>query len=214
MNAENLRRGLRTALLTLPIAITIRDNLYSICRVRGESMEPSLQDGDIVLVRKLDLFLNGKKICWTKPPSPEDNIADKEMVEEESIVAEHLEKMDHIDFMYGRCSSLAFETPNPVPGSVIVVCSPTDFPIKYCIKRVIALEGQRCRPANNPRCMKYVPENSVWVEGDNREDSEDSCSYGPINKKLIVGQAERILWPPSRFGPMRRVEPPFGRARW
>ena len=214
MNAENVRRCLSASFLTLPAAVVVRDNLFSVFRVRGPSMEPSLQDGDIVLVRKSDVFANGKNVSRRKSDSHEGNSDSAD--NPDYTVAEHSRQMDHIDIMYGRGNSsfVTFARPNPLPGCVIVFSSPTDFPVKHCIKRVLAQEGQRCRPANKPRSIKTVPENSVWVEGDNQNDSEDSCSYGPISKKLIVGQAERIIWPPARFGLVKRLEPPCGRAWW
>ena len=45
-----------------------------------------------------------------------------------------------------------------------------------------------------------VPPYSLWVEGDNVRASYDSNDHGPISKKLLVGVAEYIVWPPSRMG--------------
>lgn len=41
---------------------------------------------------------------------------------------------------------------------------------------------------------------SLWVEGDNTPKSFDSKDHGPVTKKLLVGIAEYILWPPNRMG--------------
>jgi len=200
MNAGEIAlRCISASIFTLPVAIVVRDNLYSICRVTGPSMEPTLKDGDIVLVRKSEMNLfhgfSSKNIT-------------KEKEEEIIMTAHHLWHMNKIDDGPRKVSSrFSFASILPLPGSVIIFFSPCDFPKKYCIKRVIAQEGQHCIPANNPSEIIQVPENSVWVEGDNPKDSEDSCSYGPISKKLIVGYAERILWPLSRFGNVKRVEP-------
>ena len=45
-----------------------------------------------------------------------------------------------------------------------------------------------------------VPPNSIWVEGENASNSDDSRTHGPISRKLMIGEAERIIWPPSRWG--------------
>ena len=47
-----------------------------------------------------------------------------------------------------------------------------------------------------------VPPYSLWVEGDNMQNSYDSRNknHGPVSKKLLVGIAEFVLWPPTRFG--------------
>lgn len=44
-----------------------------------------------------------------------------------------------------------------------------------------------------------VPEDDVFVMGDNRSNSEDSRVIGPIHKDKIVGRAFAIVWPPGNF---------------
>jgi signal peptidase I len=45
-----------------------------------------------------------------------------------------------------------------------------------------------------------VPAGKVFVMGDNRSNSEDSRVIGPIAKDKIVGHAFVVLWPPGDFG--------------
>jgi signal peptidase I len=45
-----------------------------------------------------------------------------------------------------------------------------------------------------------VPAGTVFVMGDNRGNSEDSRSFGPIGKSEIVGRAVVLIWPPANFG--------------
>lgn len=44
-----------------------------------------------------------------------------------------------------------------------------------------------------------VPEDDVFVMGDNRSNSEDSRVIGPIDKDKIVGRAFAVVWPPGNF---------------
>ena len=45
-----------------------------------------------------------------------------------------------------------------------------------------------------------VPEGCVWVMGDNRGDSRDSRSFGPIDEDHIVGRAFVRVWPLTNLG--------------
>jgi signal peptidase I len=45
-----------------------------------------------------------------------------------------------------------------------------------------------------------VPEDSIWVMGDNRTDSSDSRAFGPIPRDELIGKALFRIWPLDRFG--------------
>ena len=45
-----------------------------------------------------------------------------------------------------------------------------------------------------------VPEGSVWVMGDNRENSADSRYLGAVSQENIIGVVVLRYWPLNRFG--------------
>lgn len=100
-------------------------------------------------------------------------------------------------------------------GDVVVFWKPND-PEKLGVKRVVATEGdsvirdlRRVGRENShahelgmaevPPVLQ-VPLGHIWIEGDNWRKSLDSNDFGPISLSLVVGRAERILWPWFRFG--------------
>ncbi|MDR0514903.1 MAG: signal peptidase I [Coriobacteriaceae bacterium] len=45
-----------------------------------------------------------------------------------------------------------------------------------------------------------VPQDTIWVMGDNRENSQDSRYFGPIKVSSVYGRAFMVYWPLEHFG--------------
>lgn len=107
----------------------------------------------------------------------------------------------------------------PERGDVIVFIPP-DSTTRDFIKRVIGLPGDRIEIANgrvlvnglaldepyplNPGSYSSgavtVPPDEYFVLGDNRNNSSDSHSWGPVSAKSIIGKAWVSYWPPQVMG--------------
>jgi len=48
-----------------------------------------------------------------------------------------------------------------------------------------------------------LPAGHYMMMGDNRNDSNDSTNWGPLEAHRVVGKAQVIFWPPSRMGAIR-----------
>ncbi len=85
------------------------------------------------------------------------------------------------------------------------------------IKRVVALAGDKVtlgdgkvvvndkylhKSTNGARTgilKQLVPDNMLYVMGDNEGHSYDSRTFGPVPKSSVVGKAMLIFWPPGDF---------------
>jgi mitochondrial inner membrane protease subunit 1 len=80
-------------------------------------------------------------------------------------------------------------------GDIIVATSPLDPSIQIC-KRVLYLPGDIKTIENGFMSENMrVPNNHIWIEGDNKGNSFDSRNHGPIPMQLIQGKVIRCVYP-------------------
>lgn len=115
-------------------------------------------------------------------------------------------------------NKLAYKLGSPKVGDVIVFRYPRDPEQEY-IKRVIGLAGDKIiiingmvsvngQPLEEPYIAAppnyqsdwNVPENSLFVLGDNRNNSSDSHNWGPVPMEHVIGKALLVYWPPEEWG--------------
>jgi signal peptidase I len=162
--------------LAVLIALFVRTFIIQAFKIPSGSMEPTLQVGDYLLVNK---FIYGVKIPFTE--------------------------------------TKVFRFVNPRRGDIIVFPFPRD-PSKDFIKRVIGTGGEKVEiiqgeiyindirisdpwghfenigPADYLQRIEnfgpvVVPEDSLFVMGDNRNNSEDSRFWGFLRANTVVGKA-------------------------
>ena len=192
-----LKEYLEPILIAVLIALFIRAFVVQAFKIPSSSMEPTLLVGDYLLVNK---FIYGIRIPYT----------DRKL----------------------------FQFKKPQRGDVIVFIFPLD-PSKDFIKRVIGTEGEKVeiihnriyindRLINDPwghfeknsfstsylQRMEnsgpvVVPKDSLFVLGDNRDNSEDSRFWGFLNVNAVLGKA-LIFY----FSWDQNAENLFDKVRW
>ena len=122
----------------------------------------------------------------------------------------------------------------PKRGDVIVFKPPRNPNDDY-VKRVIGLPGEKVQiiqgqvfindqPLEEPfqpvpgtysmSTPVIVPEDQVFVLGDNRNNSNDSHNWGPLPVENIVGRAWISYWPPDQWGTIPRDTPTEEATLW
>lgn len=136
--------------------------------VQGDSMEPSLHDGERLLVDKVTYRFRpperGEIIVFSFPKDP---------------------RRKFIKRVIG------------VPGDIVEIRDR-----QLVINGVPIVEEYIRGPMYQPYGPITVPEGTVWVLGDNRNNSEDSRfpDVGPVPLDLVVGRAVVVYWPLREAG--------------
>lgn len=122
-------------------------------------------------------------------------------------------------------NKLAYKFGSPEIGDVIVFHFPRDPKQEY-IKRVIGLPGDQVviedqdvrvndRILDEPYIAAppiydgswMVTDQSLFVLGDNRNNSSDSHDWGLVPMENVVGKAVFVYWPPTELGLIEHYEP-------
>jgi signal peptidase I len=118
---------------------------------------------------------------------------------------------------YILVNKLAYKTGEPQRGDIVVFVFPVD-PQEDLIKRVIGLPGEKVSvhngtvtindiPLNEPYIAAaplydgdwIVPDDQLFVLGDNRNASKDSHQWLYLPMENVVGKAVLIYWPPPEW---------------
>ncbi len=115
-------------------------------------------------------------------------------------------------------SRLSYRFGTPQRGDIIVFHPPLSPQEEY-IKRIIGLPGDEVRIEQGQIYINgqhlsesyihqqwvsngswRVPAGQVFVLGDNRNNSQDSRSWGTVSMDAVVGKAILVYWPPLDWG--------------
>jgi signal peptidase I len=152
------------------IAIVVKTFLFQPFYIPSESMSPTLEKGDRVLVNKLSYRLHdprrGDVVVFSAP---------------------EVEKREGYDDLVKRIVGLPGDTVEGRAGHVYIDGKRLAEPYLH------GVETGDFGP-------KHLGANSYFMMGDNRPDSKDSRSFGPIKRSKIVGRAFLVFWPLDRLG--------------
>lgn len=159
--------------VALLVAFVVRTFVIAHFVVEGESMYPTLDSGDRVFVNKLSYRLHdpnrGDVVVLHQITGASERDLIKRVI---GLPGETVEIRNCNVLIDGRVLNEPYLDPS--------VVTPSDCGGDY------ELEGT-------------VPENHVFVMGDNRGGSQDSRVLGPISEDDLVGRAFVVFWPQSHW---------------
>jgi signal peptidase I len=181
----------------LLIAILIKTFLFQAFYIPSESMKPTLNVGDRVLVNKVSYRLHdvnrGDIVVFGTPPRAKDASSDiKDLVKRViALPGESFSTHDGAVFINGRRLN------EPYLQKGVETCAPNS--VTGCGD----INGQGipgcARPRDGqPGCV--IPKDDILVLGDNRTASKDSRFFGPIKESSIVGRVFVRIWPLNDLG--------------
>ncbi len=165
--------------IAIVIALVIRNFVFTMVKVEGESMHPTLSDGDKLFTRIIGYSKpsQGDIIIFNPPLGESDRSPNKDIAYVKRVIATEGQTVDITP--YGEIT---------VDGEVLK----EDY-ISETIKTVAV---------NGTQFPFEVPKDTVFVLGDNRNRSHDSRSrdVGAVPLDNIIGKAQLRLLPISSIG--------------
>ena len=179
--ARALRDWVVVIVVALGAALFVRVYVLQQFYISGPSMESTLYQNNRVLVNKLSYRLHdvhrGDVVVFDRVTTSDGVVAHDDLIKRVIAIGnDTIEIKKCIVYINGEAISEPY-----LDKDVLALAEPND----------------RCRVANMPRLT--VPDEQLFVMGDNRPESFDSRSFGAISEDLIVGRAFAIVWPFSRI---------------
>ena len=181
--------------IALGLALGIQAFLIKPYRIPSESMEPTLNVGQRVLVNRLGNDFNDPKvgeILVFHPPqgAVDGNRCGQPVDPNRQLCPEPTPQEASVNFIK-RVVAGPGDTIAVIDGHVVR----NGKPQKESFIRPCA-GGEQC----TFRTPIKVPPGHWFMMGDNRGQSDDSRFWGPVPKKWIIGGAFATYWPPDRIG--------------
>jgi len=179
--------------VALGLALGIQAFIVKPFRIPSESMVPTLQIGQRVLVDRVSFrFTDPDRgdIVVFKPPSGADS---------ESCGAEHASDQPCPTHTPDRSDTNFIKRVVGLPGDRLKVIGGSVYINGRRQDESFAHLDAQCPTCNLPREIT-IPKGQYYMMGDNRGESEDSRVWGPVPKKWMIGKAFMTYWPPNRIG--------------
>ena len=161
--------------LIILVVFLIRTYVITPVRVDGKSMEPTLHNGEIILLKKYDhSFSRFEIVVFKRKKTVQNKTIEERLVKRVvGFPGEHVAYKDGKLYINGTFIEEPFITQETKDYDL----SDTGYSV--------------------------IPEGYYFVMGDNRNNSADSRLFGLVSEKNIVGTTDFVLFPFSNFGKLK-----------
>jgi signal peptidase I len=180
--------------VALGLALGIQAVLVKPFRIPSQSMEPTLDVGQRVLVDRVSLRFSEPHegdIVVFHPPSGADTNACGVDHQPDQACPRPTEQKSDTNFIK-RVVGEPGDRLKVLDGRVFIDGEPLDEPYVQ--------QDANCEICDLPEEIT-IPPGHFFMMGDNRGSSADSREWGPIPEDWIIGNAFFTYWPPNRIGP-------------
>lgn len=185
-----------TILITVLVALFITSNIISTTQIKEQSMEPTFKEDDRLIIYKLGYNFRG-------PNRGDVIILNKNPIEKGLFINMINEGNDIIENIKYRFTGI-IEKKNlikrvvGIPGDKVDIKDGLVY-INGEVEGGYQFQGQTYSTSDIVYPIE-VPNDKVFVLGDNRENSLDSRGLGLIDYSQIKGKALFRFWPINRIG--------------
>ena len=172
---RSLRENLILITIALVLAFFIRTFIAEPRYIPSDSMLPTLETGDRLVIEKISYRFTSPKfgdiVVFQPPPELQSRGYSQDQAFIKRIIG--------------------------TPGDTVKIDDG-----KVYLNGNILQEDYIKEPPLQAFQLVQVPQNQYFMMGDNRNDSNDSRYWGFLPKKNMIGKAIFRFWPPGRIGTM------------
>jgi signal peptidase I len=179
--------------IALGVALGIQAFLVKPFRIPSESMVPTLEIGQRVLVNRLGEHFDDPErgdVMVFKPPQNAD---------ENTCAVSHPAEQPCPRSDGGKSDTNFIKRVVGLPGDRLSVRRGRVYIDGEPQREPFINPDAQCALCNMPDEI-VIPKGQYYMMGDNRGASADSREWGPVPKDNMIGDAFATYWPPSKWG--------------
>lgn len=162
-------------IIIVVVVVLIRSYIITPVVVRGDSMDDTLHDGEVLFLSKIHYRVDDiKRFDIVVVKDIDNDLIIKRVI---GLPGDNIEYRDNVLYIDGKKIDRSFSDDETEDFTLDEICEISDID-----------------------CNGKIPDDMYLVLGDNRDVSADSRVKGLINKEQILGKTIFRIWPLNKIG--------------